>query len=481
MSVTALSFLACALLALTLSKRASKKHYPPGPKPIPLVGNLFDVPVNTPWYRFAEYTREYGGIVWLNVPMQATIVVGTAQVAFDLMEKRSHIYSCRKLTVMDELLFWEWALGFTQYGARWRMLRKCFHQQFHQGVIERYEPIQTREVRAFLRRMITGTQDVKEQTSHTFAAIILDATYGRKIDDMQDDYVRTATQAIEGINIARVPGAYWVEFMPFLKYLPRWAPGTAFRKLADHYRPFAVWMRDQPFETVKRELKEGKAAPSALAMLLKEAQEHDDPAKVREAEDLARDSMGIAYSAGFDTTKLASQSFILAMAMFPEVQKEAQAELDFVVGPNRLPEMSDRDSLVYIQAIVMESMRWIPVTPLGIPHRLTEDDSYNGYFIPKGTVVIANQYGMLHSEDDYPNPHEFKPERYIKNGKISSEVRDPSTIAFGFGRRVCPGRFFSNGSLFIFAASVLHAFTLEAAKDRDGRPVRCHRRLLVDL
>ncbi len=77
------------------------------------------------------------------------------------------------------------------------------------------------------------------------------------------------------------------------------------------------------------------------------------------------------------------------MAMFPEVQTKAQAELDLVVGPSRLPEMSDRDSLVYIQAIVMESMRWIPVTPLGIPHRLTDNDSYNGYFIPKGTVVIA--------------------------------------------------------------------------------------------
>jgi len=158
------------------------------------------------------------------------------------------------------------------------------------------------------------------------------------------------------------------------------------------------------------------------------------------------------------------------MAMYPEVQKRAQAELDSIVGLSRLPEMSDHDSLVYIQAVVMETMRWIPVVPLGIPHRSTEDDTYNGYFIPKGTVVIANQYGMLHNEEEYPEPGEFKPERYIKNGKINPEVRDPTTIAFGFGRRICPGQFLSTSSLFIFVASVLHVFTLDAAKDRDGRP-----------
>jgi len=469
--VTVLSITVVVLVVLKLSNMTARKPYPPGPKPTLLVGNLLDVPANAPWRRFAEYTREYGGVVWLDLPMQPTIVVGTAQAALDLMEKRSQIYSCRQETVMDKLMCWDWNFAFVRYGAQWRALRKCFRQHLHQGVIHKFEPIQTRETRAFMRRMLTGPQDIEEQTSHTFAAIILDVIYGTKINGMQDDYVQAATTANEGLVIAKVPGAFWVEFMPFLKYLPRWMPGTMFHTVADYYKSYSVRMRDEPFEIAKKDLAEGKADPSVSAMLLKAAQEHDDPLKAKEAEMLARDSMGVAYSAGLDTTKLASQGFILAMAMYPDVQKKAQAELESVIGSGRLPEMSDRDSLVYIQAIVMESLRWIPVLPLGIPHRLIEDDTYNGYFIPKGTVVIPNQYGMLHNEDDYPEPHEFRPERFIKDGKINPEVRDPSTIAFGFGRRICPGQFFSSRSLFIFIASVLHGFTLEAAKDQDGRPV----------
>lgn len=77
------------------------------------------------------------------------------------------------------------------------------------------------------------------------------------------------------------------------------------------------------------------------------------------------------------------------MAMFPEVQKKAQAELDAHIGSGRLPDYSDYESLVYIRAITLEAMRWIPVVPLGLPHRVTIDDEYQGISIPKGTIIIS--------------------------------------------------------------------------------------------
>lgn len=85
------------------------------------------------------------------------------------------------------------------------------------------------------------------------------------------------------------------------------------------------------------------------------------------------------------------------MIIYPEIQKKAQAQLDEVVGENRLPNFADRPSLPYIDALVRESVRWQPVLPLGVPHRLLADDEYNGYFIPKGTLVIANQWCASHS------------------------------------------------------------------------------------
>lgn len=75
--------------------------------------------------------------------------------------------------------------------------------------------------------------------------------------------------------------------------------------------------------------------------------------------------------------------------MYPDVQRKAQEELDRVVGPNRLPEYDDLDNLAYIRAIAMETMRWMPVFPLGLPHAVTQSDTYRGYHIPKGATVVA--------------------------------------------------------------------------------------------
>ena len=86
------------------------------------------------------------------------------------------------------------------------------------------------------------------------------------------------------------------------------------------------------------------------------------------------------------------QAALLALSLYPDVVKKAQAELDAVVGPHRLPDFSDEDSLPYIQAIVLESLRWHNVVPLGVPHRTSADDEFHGYFIPAGTNIIPNTW-----------------------------------------------------------------------------------------
>lgn len=86
------------------------------------------------------------------------------------------------------------------------------------------------------------------------------------------------------------------------------------------------------------------------------------------------------------------QMFLLAMTLHPDIQRKAQQELGAIVGPDRLPELDDRDALVYINAILMECLRWNSATPLAVPHRTMADDEYRGYFIPKGSIVIGNSW-----------------------------------------------------------------------------------------
>ena len=86
------------------------------------------------------------------------------------------------------------------------------------------------------------------------------------------------------------------------------------------------------------------------------------------------------------------------MALKPHAQRKAQEELDRIVGVGRLPEYKDLDKLVYCKAVAMESLRWMPPLPLGVPHFSMEDDVYEGYFIPKGTTVIGNCWWVRFSQ-----------------------------------------------------------------------------------
>lgn len=97
-----------------------------------------------------------------------------------------------------------------------------------------------------------------------------------------------------------------------------------------------------------------------------------------------------AMIGAYDTTISTLMAFALAMVSYPDVQRRAQAEINSVIGKDRLPTFEDRASLPYVESILRETLGWQPIGPLGIPHATSSDDIYDGYFIPKGTTVICN-------------------------------------------------------------------------------------------
>ncbi|THH14766.1 hypothetical protein EUX98_g9568 [Antrodiella citrinella] len=111
-----------------------------------------------------------------------------------------------------------------------------------------------------------------------------------------------------------------------------------------------------------------------------------------EEHEVVRNFTALAYLAASDTSTCTMQAFLLAMALYPDVQKRAQAQLDQVIGPNRLPHFEDVENLPYIRAVAMETTPWMSVVPFGVPHAVSADDTYRGYHIAKGTVVIPNTW-----------------------------------------------------------------------------------------
>jgi len=163
-------------------------------------------------------------------------------------------------------------------------------------------------------------------------------------------------------------------------------------------------------------------------------------------------------------------TFTLAMVENPRVWKRAQADINAIVGLDRLPEFNDRPHLPYIDAVIREAMRWMPVGPLGIPHATTTSDVYKNYYIPKGAIVIANIWAMSRDQARYPDPDKFIPERFLdKEGKLTDD--DPAQYIFGFGRRVCPGRHTADASLWCGIATLLATVDFNLAKDADGKDI----------
>lgn len=97
----------------------------------------------------------------------------------------------------------------------------------------------------------------------------------------------------------------------------------------------------------------------------------------------------------FAQTYSTLQTVFLAMSLYPVILKKAHAELDAVIGPNRLPDFGDEGSLVYVSAIIKEAQRWIPAVPIGLPHTTTEDEELHGYLIPTGTLLVPNIWFVL--------------------------------------------------------------------------------------
>ncbi|KAI0360492.1 CyP450 monooxygenase [Trametes cingulata] len=458
----------CILQYWRSSRR--KGALPPGPTPLPIVSNILDLPTKDMEAKYRELNDKYGDLVYLNVLGQSILVVGTHEVAVDLLDKRSALYSDRVHSPIVELGGFDWVLTMIHYGPWWRRHRRAFHQFFNASAVEKLRPLQRSQVNRFLVKLLESPRDFTEHIRHLFAATIMRIAYGIDVKE-KDEYVTMAEEGLAAFSRLLVPGKYLVELFPILRILPSWLPGTQFQRDAAEAKVVVHRVRDVPWERTLTAMREGSANPSMTTVLMERISGKAGPEALEEAE-VARNTVAVAYGAGADTTLSSIQALFLILASFPEAQKKAQAELDAVVGPNRLPDFSDQDALPYVCAVIKECLRWHAIVPLGIPHRLIEDDEYRGYFIPKGTLVIPNIWAYARDESRYPNPREFQPERFLKDGKLNPDILDPAEFAFGYGRRVCPGRHFAEASLFLIVSSVLHTLSVSAPLDENGNPVQ---------
>ncbi|KAI0712382.1 O-methylsterigmatocystin oxidoreductase [Earliella scabrosa] len=426
---------------------------------------------NRPWLGLRDLCSRYGNIVHMMMGRQHMIILDSPDVIFELLDKRSANTSCRVFTPTMDLTNLFWNVGFMPYGQAWRVHRRIFTKHFHPDAIREYQPTQIAISRKFLARLADPSTDLKLAIRYTVAAAIMKIVYGIDAKDEHDPTIDLIAAAIDAVTPAVVPGSYLVDALPFLRYVPAWFPGAGFQKQFATFRKSNDRIQDVPYSLRKVDGDNGAGGRPLVDLMLSQSEGYAD------AEGMVKRLGAVAFFAGSDTSYSSLQTFFLAMSLYPDIQRKAQDELDAVVGPDRLPTFADRDSLVYVNAIVKETLRWFNVSPLGISHRTMEDDEFRGYFIPADSVLVANVWACLHDPEEYGDADVYRPERYIREGRIDPNVRDPSDFIFGFGRRICPGKYFAEAAIFINIASVLHVFDITPPLDHNGQPIKIHPRM----
>ncbi|KAK7464325.1 hypothetical protein VKT23_006493 [Stygiomarasmius scandens] len=415
----------CTYFSWVKVRQSRSLPLPPGPKRYPLVGNAFQMPQEHQYRTFAEWKQKWGNYIYLRVFGLDVLVINSYKVAKDLLEKRSdHISDRPRLVMAGETMGWNKATAISSFNSNFKNHRRLLARTVGGKNAERFWPVEERERRRFLLHLFEEPERLIELIRRLEGAVILDISHGYSVQWKKsgDPFVTMAEKCMDQFSLSTTYGAFLVDMFPAMRFIPEWLPGGRWKKIGREWGANLTATIEEPFAFVKNEMAAGRARTSFTSQMLTSAEED---------EELIKAAAFSLYTGGSDTAVSALTMFFLLMVLNPEQQKKAQAEIDEVTKGQYLPTFQDRHKLPYVEAVMLESLRWGPIAPMAFPHRCMTEDVYEGYRIPEGTLCLPNLWGMMHDPEYYTDPFEFKPERFMKD----PPELDPRNIVFGFGRR----------------------------------------------
>ncbi|KAL7790345.1 cytochrome P450 [Trichoderma ceciliae] len=441
---------------------------PPGPDPLPILGNIRDgPPPGEPEYQhWLSFKDKYGPISSITVLGRTVVIIHDKEAITELLEKSSLKTSARPQLKFSTMCGFSRYLTLIQYNDQFRLYRKLIHQQIGtKSLASQYTDIQDIESKRFLLRVLIDPLSLFEHIRTEAAAIILKLTYSYTIELYKPDpLVKLIDQVMANFSETMISLSWSVDIFPALSHLPDWFPGAGFKRIAREWKALIDASADIPYEFAKKQMEKDTYQPSYTSKLI-QAFKNDGSGAKEEIAQAIKWTAAVMFAGGSDTTVSTLMAFVLAMVLNPDVQQKAQAEIDRVVGSNRLPAAGDEENLPYVNSIIKESLRYFPVLPMGVTHEAEEEISFRGYRIPKGSYILPCVWWYLNDPKTYSEPTTFAPERFLE----PRNEPDPMD-AFGYGRRVCPGRFIAHENLFLTISRTLAAFTIGKAV-HGGKPI----------
>mmetsp|Transcript_11242 Transcript_11242/g.45722 ORF Transcript_11242/g.45722 Transcript_11242/m.45722 type:complete len:519 (+) Transcript_11242:96-1652(+) len=473
-----LAFVA-VLLAVVLWDLWSFRRVPPGPKGLPVIGLLPSQMKMAPLHlTYSELCRKYGGMVSLKMGNTLTVVVGSKSSLRDVLFSKGAAFAHRPYRRSYAIRSkGQTGIGFCTYSFEWKERRKVLHQTFFKGSVvnDLFQERIYKSVNDLLTTLhsaadsgegISLHEPIRLETSN----VIFSVLNGRKLapDDPEFE-LRKKFAELNGI----LQGKFTVgDYFPQLQRFSD--DDEAFQKFQE-LTDLEMAVHWDSIQAHRKRLEEREAAGGAkfddehekdlqdILIALQDQEKEEQGRNVLFHDDAVTVISSEVVAGGTDTQAAAMQWFIVALCNYPEIQQKLQEEIDHVLQ-GATPTGEDRKRLPYMNSVLNEVYRRWTILPLALPHMTATDIVVDGYRIPAGTTVIANQWALNHDPEIWPEPSKFMPERFKD---MTKQELDNVMLSFGRGARVCPGKPLADIQICIVLATIIQRFHITPVLEDD--------------
>ncbi|XP_036063570.1 cytochrome P450 2D4 isoform X1 [Onychomys torridus] len=462
-------FMVIFLLLVDLMHRRQRwtARYPPGPVPLPVLGNLMQVDFQNMPAGFQKLRSRFGDLFSLQLAFESVVVLNGLTALREALVRYSEDTADRPLLhTNDHLGFGPRSQGvvLAQYGPAWRQQRRFSVSTFrHFGLGKKsLEQWVTEEARClcaaftdYTGRPLSPNALLDKAVCNVIASLL----YACRFEYDDPRFIRLLDLLKETLEEEAGFLPMFLNVFPVLLHIPG-LPGKvfsgkkAFMAILDELLTEHKTTRDptQPprdlTDAFLEEVEKAKGNP--------ESSFNDENLRIVVAD---------LFMAGMVTSSTTLAWALLLMILHPDVQRRVQQEIDEVIGQARCPEMADQASMPYTNAVIHEVQRFGDILPLGVPHKTSRDIEMQGFLIPKGTTLIPNLSSVLKDETVWEKPLQFHPEHFLDaQGRF---VKHEAFMPFSAGRRACLGEPLARMELFLFFTCLLQRFSFSVP---EGQP-----------
>ncbi|XP_073442543.1 cytochrome P450 2C14-like isoform X1 [Dendrobates tinctorius] len=453
LSIVVIFFLANAFKN---QKQRNSKNFPPGPKPLPIIGNVLTMDMSKPYKTFMELSKTYGPIFSVQIGMTKSVVLCGCETVKDALINHGDVFADRPLSPVVAKILKNYGVVFSN-GENWKIMRRFAlstlrdygmgKRTIEDKIIEEAECL-VQKMKSYEGKPFDNLTSINAAVANIIVAILLSHRF-----EYEDPTILKLLGAIN--ENVRLLGSPWIRLYDSFPTLLDLLPGTH-RRVFANMRQFQNFLRAK-FMKQKKELDVNDQRNLIDAFLAKQQEGKPESTEYFHNENLLA-LVGNLFAAGMETTSTTLRWGLLLMIKYPEIQKKVHDEIERVIGSAQ-PQMDHRKHMPYTDAVIHEIQRFGDIIPHNLPHATTEDITFRGYFIPKGTFIFPLIHSVLRDKAYFEKPDEFYPEHFLDSK--GNFKKNEAFVPFSIGKRSCAGETLAKMELFLFFTTLLQNFTFQ--------------------